>query len=307
MAELAARRRETQAVTRREVAPLPPRREPMDLQQRAARYAKPVEDGAIKSEPAAPDRQADAPMAPSLPALGNTSPASDVDMMARAADQTRHKRAAGPAQGETIAQLTTRTDTAPQGSLVFALVTRNHGRLAADRLLQWKRVLDRPDARFVQLDLGSTDDSVAVLSDQPGLQLLVLPGGLVTPAATLLQLARHVPGDVLLVADASAEPDPVALALVTAVRSGALAAVAPRLDSTVMAVSAAKLEANADKLLRSWAEFAAVGTGVVRFGAERGPASGRGLVAALQHLPLHEQLWTQAKTALQRLRLNLPL
>jgi hypothetical protein len=83
--------------------------------------------------------------------------------------------------------------------------------------------------------------------------------------------------------------------------------VAPRRNPTVLAISSAKLEANADKLLRSWTEFAAVGTGVVRFGAEQGPASGRGLVAALEHLPLRERLWTEAKTALQRLRLNLPL
>lgn len=175
--------------------------------------------------------------APSAPVRESTPPADDetVSMADRAAEAVHRRReAAGPVQGGAPSVASVAPEVLLAGT-ALVLVTRNHAGLVAERLQAWRALLG-DDLRLWVLDLGSTDASAAE-AEAARARLIVRPGGLVAPMATLDAAMRQIQAEVVVFADADARPNSDLAATVQAVKAGPSAAAAPRVRPSVLAVS----------------------------------------------------------------------
>lgn len=222
--------------------------------------------------------QASPPTSAAQPAIAERK--SHDDSQARALEAARHKREPGPAG--TAASCTPPWEFAvASGGASIALVTRNHAGLVQERLKAWRQVLPEPDLRWVVLDLGSTDATAQRVEDVAGVRLIVRPGGLVEPTATLAALLQALPGDAVVLVDVEAEPDSVVEALLRALKAGAGVAVAPRQAPDFMAISRSQWDRGGQPNLAELTRWAEGHGGLVRFGAVQGQARPRSLVQRL--------------------------
>lgn len=244
-----------------------------------------MQERALRFRGARPDAEAAAPAAaarPLIPAHSAGAPAAErhpVDGQARALEVSRHKRDAD----EPLRPLQP-MDSAPthaHGGVVIALVTRNDQARVATALAAWRKKLPEPDLRWAVVDLGSTDDTVATIEDVPGIKVILQPGGLVDPAATVCAALRQITADSLLLIDVRAEPDSVAEALLRALRAGAALAIAPRVHPTLIAVARHAWVRDGERDVRDWSAWARRHGEIARFGAESGPQLPASLIARL--------------------------
>lgn len=268
MAELAERQRQVRERARmgeRDDRPPPrPAPAPISMQERALRNRPLREEATPRPQPSE-----DTPRP--------TAERQPTDGLQRALEVSRHKRDADEtprAPIETCAPV-------GHGGVTVALVSRNHQGLVAKALQQWRQVLGGTDVRWALIDLGSTDDSVAEVEDFPGIRLVLRPGGLVEPAATLQAALQQLTGDTLAVVDVQALPDPLLGDLIRQVQSGSALAVAPQQRPAMLAVSRTAWEKLGGVQVRDWQAWAQQNGGLQRLGGERGPELGASLVAAL--------------------------
>ncbi len=164
---------------------------------------------------------------------------ADPSMVDRAADATKRRRQAvgGPLPAQTHEEVT-----APPlhlATTAFVLVSRNDGGRIADRLTAWRALVEAPDVRWWLLDLGSVDESIADAEAMHAL-IVAVPGGAVTPMATLATLLRRVDADTVLLVDADALPDKRALRVLADVRAGQAVAAMPFERPGVLAIDRAR-------------------------------------------------------------------
>jgi hypothetical protein len=280
MAEIAARNRQARFAARDDRAPVAAadERAPLNLVERAARHRRPTDDDehAPKVSPAAPPRAG----------VGGPSMADRAAEAIRKHRDVREPVVAMPSVVEVAEQAT-----ATAGSLAFVWVTRNHAGVLDARLQAWRALLPSAGVRWLALDLGSTDLTVAGLADHL-LRVLHLPGGLTTPLLAIDQAARAAQADVALIVDADAEPHPGVLGLVEAVRAGHVAAVAPERRPVAMAVATARWLAGAQANDLSVLDRTGRLGGLRRLAAGRQPA-GHGVVAQA----VERGRWQRLRTA----------
>lgn len=279
MAELADRQRQTREMARHPEREVPPGREvpqrpaPVSMQERAMRYRGAAEPEVRAAPAAAPAKDTAAP------AAAQPERRTHEDSQARALEAARHKREPGPTGAASCAPP---WETAmASGGATVALVTRNHAGIIEERLKAWRTVLAEPDLRWAVLDLGSTDATAQKVEEHPGVRLIVRPGGLVEPAATLQALLKGLPGDAVVLVDVEADPDSVVESLLRALKAGAALAVAPRKHPDVLAISRAQWDRGGQPVLLELLQWAEVHGGLVRFGALAGQARPRSLVQRL--------------------------
>lgn len=280
MAEIAARNRQARFAARDDRRSPGPAddRAPLNLLERAARHRRPLEDEETAPTPAVAPQPA---------------PSADVPSMAeRAAEAVRkHRDVREPVVAMPSVVEVAEQATATAGSLAFVWVTRNHAGVLDARLQAWRALLPSAGVRWLALDLGSTDLTVAGLADHQ-LRVLHLPGGLTTPLLAIDQAARAAQADVALIVDADAEPHPGVLGLVEAVRAGHVAAVAPERRPVAMAVSTARWLAGAQAHDLSVLDRTGRLGGLRRLAAGRQPA-GHGVVAQA----VERGRWQRLRTA----------
>lgn len=109
-------------------------------------------------------------------------------------------------------------------SLGFVLFTRNHAAIAANRLLQWREILPSLTTRWLVVDLGSTDATVRSLQSQR-VDVTVLAGGHAEMMRTAWRSAAAIGTELVVFADAAAEPSAGLKTLISAAREGAPLAV----------------------------------------------------------------------------------
>ena len=279
MAELAERQRQTREMARHPDREIPPGREvpqrpaPVSMQERAMRYRGAAEPEVRTAPAAAPAKDTAAP------AAAQPERRTHEDSQARALEAARHKREPGPAGAASCAPP---WETAmASGGATVALVTRNHAGIIEEKLKAWRTVLAEPDLRWAVLDLGSTDATAQKVEEHPGVRLIVRPGGLVEPAATLQALLKGLPGDAVVLVDVEADPDSVVESLLRALKAGAALAVAPRKHPDFLAISRAQWDHGGQPDLAQLLQWAEVHGGLVRFGALAGQARPRSLVQRL--------------------------
>lgn len=278
MAELADRQRQTREMARHPEREIPPGREapqrpaPVSMQERAMRYRGAAEPES-RAVAAAPAKDIAAPVA------AQPERRTHEDSQARALEAARHKREPGPAGAASCAPP---WETAmASGGATVALVTRNHAGILEEKLKAWRAALPEPDLRWAVLDLGSTDATAQKVEEHPGVRLIVRPGGLVEPAATLQALLKGLPGDAVVLVDVEADPDSVVESLLRALKAGAALAVAPRKHPDFLAISRAQWDHGGQPDLAQLLTWAEVHGGLVRFGALAGQARPRSLVQRL--------------------------
>jgi hypothetical protein len=281
MAELADRQRQTREMARHPDREMPPGREapqrpaPVSMQERAMRYR-----GAAEPESRGPAAAAPAPAKDAAAAVpAQPERRTHEDSQARALEAARHKREPGPAGAASCAPP---WETAmASGGATVALVTRNHAGMLEEKLKAWRTVLPEADLRWAVLDLGSTDATAQKVEEHPGVRLIVRPGGLVEPAATLQALLKGLPGDAVVLVDVEADPDSVVESLLRALKAGAAVAVAPRKHPDFLAISRSQWDQGGQPDLAQLLQWAEVHGGLVRFGALAGQARPRSLVQRL--------------------------
>jgi len=270
MAEIAERNRLARQATRglADVPALEPAGEPRTQPSMAERAARHTLQHRVQATPEP------APDGAQRPAVAPPAAAEAVTMAERAADAVHRRReAAAPAQTrEAIAG--TQTDAIHASCAVF-LVSRNHAPRIGAALQTWKQVIDSVDVRWWMLDLGSTDDSVA-LADAAHVPVLYRPGGLAQPFASLDAAVRAARADIVVVLDADAQPSQQLAAVLPAVRRGAHVAAAPARHPVALAISTANWTGRGATDTAFWLQ-----TNVTWLPASGEAASSRGLVAAL--------------------------
>jgi hypothetical protein len=164
------------------------------------------------------------------------------------------------------------------------LATRNHAATVRSSLQGWRAALPQAEVQWWLLDLGSTDDTVALVEDESWLRIVHHAGGLVRPLAALAHVLRETSAEIVVLADADAPPSDVVNTLVQAVRSGPALASAPQRYPALLAVSRPQWlrEAVSPESLAPWARAHG---GHRRLGAVRGVAQQTSLVQRL--LPEH--------------------
>ncbi len=266
MAELADRQRQARDRARmgeRDDRPAPRQAPPapISMQERALRNRPLREEAAPRPQPSE-----DAPR----PQHEHS------DSLQRALEVSRHKRDSDEAPRPMVPMETA----VGHGGVTVALVSRNHQGLVANALQQWRQVLGGTDVRWALLDLGSTDDSVAEVEDFPGIRLVLRPGGLVEPAATLQAALQQLTGDTLAVVDVQALPDPLLAEMIRQVQGGAALVVAPQQRPAMLAVSRTTWEKTGSQV-PNWQAWAEQHGGLRRLGSAHGPELSASLVAAL--------------------------
>jgi len=125
--------------------------------------------------------------------------------------QRRHQPAP---QGKTSADPATSSrpaaakKAAPRRSMAVVIATCNDESRIADRIAGWRAIVTAMDTRWVVLDFGSTDGTVAAV--QPlRVELIQAPGGRVDILATLDRCMRETEADVVVFVDAVMEPDAI--------------------------------------------------------------------------------------------------
>lgn len=233
MSEIAARNHAVRTVDRAEPQTAPQTaeaRHTLSMAERATRHGmthKVLHDDKLERAQASPSAETARPV----------DHADAPTMADRAADQVRRHRHADVDQvvAADVAQLA-ETNSLLLGAQAVVLVSRNHGNGLAQRLQQWKNAVSGVDTRWLLLDLGSTDDSVAQ-AEALNLKILHRPGGLVDPLATLDWALQQITCELVLVADAQFAPPAQVSLLFTALRAGSTLSLTPSDRPSLAALS----------------------------------------------------------------------